>query len=147
MLLRCVRRKYKVVCIIPFSPYAHLLHGSLGTGVILLPVAAEGEGQVIVVQGNVLCQRHGQVEPQSQIAVTLGEAVDLLFGFAAALGKQNLGILNGGGVQGGKSVEGIGVAQDLYYIPCEDMSNDNPRDPSKSCCSCNIRTLGRSHRP
>ena len=61
-------------------------------------VAAEGESQLVVVQGHIFCQRHRQIEPQSQVAVTLGEAVDLLFGLAPALGQKDLGVLNGRGV-------------------------------------------------
>ena len=56
-------------------------------------------------------KRHGQVKPQRQVAVALLEAVDLLFGFAAALGQQNLGILDDGSVQRGKAVGAIGAAQ------------------------------------
>ena len=78
--------------------------------------AAEGKGQLIVVQGNVFGQRHGQIEPQGQIAVALGEAVDLLLGFAAALGQKDLGILNGGGIQGGKAVGGVGPAEDRHHF-------------------------------
>ena len=66
--------------------------------------------------GNILCQRYGQTESQGQIAVALGEAVDLLLGFAAALGQKDLGILNGGGVQGGKAVGGVGPAEDLHHF-------------------------------
>ena len=78
-------------------------------------VAAEGESQLVIVQGNVFCQRHRQVEPQRQVTVTLLKAVNLLFGFAAALGKQNLGILDGGGVQGGKTIGGIGAAENIHH--------------------------------
>ena len=51
---------------------------------------------------------------RAQIAVALGEAVDLLFGLAAALGQQDLGGLNGRGVQGRKAVEGVGGAEGLH---------------------------------
>ena len=77
---------------------------------------AEGESQLIVVQCHILCQRHRQVKPQCQVAVALGEAVDLLFRLAAALGQQNLGILNGRGVQRGKAVGGVGGAQDFQHF-------------------------------
>ena len=77
--------------------------------------AAEGEGQVIVVQGNILCQRHGQVKTQSQIAVALLETVDLLLSLAAALGQQNLGIFNHRGIQSSKAVQGIGIPQHLHH--------------------------------
>ena len=72
-------------------------------------IAAEGEGQLAVVQGHVLGQRHGQVKAQGQVAVALLEAVDLLFRLAAALGQQDLGGLDDGGVQGGEAVEGVGL--------------------------------------
>ncbi len=78
-------------------------------------VAAEGEGQLVIVQGDVFCQRHRQVEAQGKIAVALGEAVDLLFRFAAALGKQDLGVLDHRSVQGGKAVGGVCLAQDLRH--------------------------------
>ena len=67
---------------------------------------AEGEGQLGVVQGHVLRQGDGEVEAQGQVAVPLGEAVNLLLSLAAALGKQNFAGLNEGGVQGGVGVEG-----------------------------------------
>ena len=68
------------------------------------------------MQRHILCQRHRQVEPQGQVAVALGKAVDLLFGFAAALGKKNLSILNGRGIQRGKAVGGIGVTENLHQL-------------------------------
>ena len=71
--------------------------------------------QMEAVQGDVFCQRDGQIEAQGQIAVALLEAVDLLFSLAAALGKQNLGILDGGGVQGGKTIGGIGAAENIHH--------------------------------
>ena len=83
--------------------------------------AAEGEGQVVVVQGHVFCQRHGQVKAQGQVAVALGEAVDLLLRLAAALGKQNLGILDDGGIQRGKAVGSVGGAQDLGHFLKTDL--------------------------
>ena len=73
---------------------------------------AEGESQIIAVQRNVLCQRHRQVKTQCQIGIALLEAVDLFLGFTATLGKQNLRILNGRGIQRGEAVGCIGVAQD-----------------------------------
>ena len=78
-------------------------------------VAAEGESQLVIVQGNVFCQRHRQVEAQSKVAVALGEAVDLFFRLSAALGKQNLGILDHRGVQRCEAVGGVGLAQNLRH--------------------------------
>ena len=78
-------------------------------------IPAEGEGQVVVVQGHILGQGHRQVKPQGQIGVALLEAVDLLFGFAAALGQQHLAGLDGRGVQGSEAVSAVGGAQDLHH--------------------------------
>ena len=64
--------------------------------------------------GNILCQRYGQIESQGQVAVALGEAVDLLFGLAAALGKQHLGGLDQRGIQRIEAVQRIGFAQYLH---------------------------------
>ena len=64
--------------------------------------------------GNILCQRYGQIESQGQIAVALGEAVDLLFSLAAALGKQYLGGLDQRGIQRIEAVQRIGFAQYLH---------------------------------
>ena len=36
----------------------------------------------------------------TRLMVALGEAVDLLLGLAAALGQQDLGVLDDGGIQG-----------------------------------------------
>ena len=68
------------------------------------------------MEGHILGKGHGQIEPEGQIAVALLEPVDLFLSFAAALGKQNLGILNGGGVQRGKAVGRIGIAEDLHHL-------------------------------
>ena len=78
-------------------------------------IPAEGEGQVVVVQGHILGQGHRQVKPQGQIGVALLEAVDLLLGFAAALGQQHLAGLDGRGVQGSEAVSAVGGAQDLHH--------------------------------
>ena len=43
---------------------------------------------------HVFCQRDGEVEAKGQVAVSLLEAVDLFFGFAAALGQQHVGCLD-----------------------------------------------------
>ena len=75
---------------------------------------AEREGQLAVVLGNILCQRYGQIESQGQIAVALGEAVDLLFSLAAALGEQYLGGLDQRGIQRIEAVQRIGFAQYLH---------------------------------
>ena len=77
-------------------------------------VAAEGEGEVVVVQGHVLGQRHRQVKAQAQVAVALLEAVDLLFRLAAGLGQQHVAGLDDGGIQGSEAVEGIGAPEDLH---------------------------------
>ena len=78
-------------------------------------IPAEGEGQVIVVQGNILCQRHCQVKPQCKVTVALGKAVNLLFCFSAALGKEDLGIFNNRCIQRCKAVTGIGIAQNGHH--------------------------------
>ena len=77
--------------------------------------AAEGEGELVVVQGDVLRQRHGQVKAQGEVAVALGEAVDLLFRFAAALGEQDLAGLDDGGIERGEAVAAIGRAQNVHH--------------------------------
>ena len=77
-------------------------------------VAAEGEGELAVVKRHVLGQGHGEVKAKRQVAVTLGEAVDLLFRLAAAFGKENLRRLDGRGVQGREAVEGVGGAEDFH---------------------------------
>ena len=43
------------------------------------------------------------------------EAVDLLFGLTAALGKEDLGVLDSGGVQRRKAVKTVGLAEDLGH--------------------------------
>ena len=62
---------------------------------------AEGEGQLVLVQGHILGQRHGEIKAEGQVGVALGEAVNLLLRLAAALGQQHLGRLDGRGVQRG----------------------------------------------
>ena len=76
---------------------------------------AERKRQFAVVQSHVFCQRHCQVKPQGQVTVPFLEAVDLLFRIAAALGQEYLGVFNGGGVQGGKAIGGIGAADDIGH--------------------------------
>ena len=53
-------------------------------------VPAEGEGQLAVVEGHVLGQGDGEVKAEGQVAVPLGEAVDLLLSLPPALGQQDL---------------------------------------------------------
>ena len=77
--------------------------------------AAEGEGELVVVQGDVLRQRHGQIKAQGEVAVALGEAVDLLFRFAAALSEQDLAGLDDGGIERGEAVAAIGRAQNVHH--------------------------------
>ena len=79
-------------------------------------IAAEGEGQVGVVQGDVLGQGDRQVKAQGQVAVALGEAVDLLLRLAVALGQQDLGRLDDGGVEGGEAVQAVRSAE-LFQHP------------------------------
>ena len=77
--------------------------------------AAEGEGQLPIVEGHVLGQGHGEIKAEGQVGVPLQKAVDLLFRLAAGLGQQHLAGLDDGGVQGGEAVEGIGAAQQLHH--------------------------------
>ena len=67
-------------------------------------VAAERETELGIMRRDILCQRHGQVKAQRKIAVTLGEAVYLLFRLSAALGEQHLRRFNNRGVKRGKAV-------------------------------------------
>ena len=73
--------------------------------------AAERESEVGIMQGNVFRQRHRQVEAKGQVAVALGETVDLLFRLAAALGQQHLGRLDRGRVERGEAIAGVGLGQ------------------------------------
>ena len=77
-------------------------------------IPAEGEGQLIVVEGHILGQRHRQVKAEGEVAVALLEAVDLLFRLAAGLGQQHLTGFNDRGIQGREAVQGIGLAEDLH---------------------------------
>ena len=95
--------------------------GALATVDLADLETAEGESQLIAVQSNILCQRHGQVKTQSQIAVALLEAVNLLLGFAAALGQQDLGILDNRGVQRCKTVGSVGLAQNFGHFLKTDL--------------------------
>ena len=67
------------------------------------------------MEGHIFGQGHGQVKTQSQVGIALLEAVNLLFGLAAALGQQHLAGLDDRCVQGGEAIEGIGLPQDLYH--------------------------------
>ena len=78
-------------------------------------IAAEGEAQLIVVQRHVLGQRHRQVEPQGQVGVALGEAVNLFLRLAAALGQQHFAGLDQRGVQRGKAVQAVGLAENVHH--------------------------------
>ena len=66
------------------------------------------------MQGDVFCQRHGQVEAEREIGVALGEAVDLLFRLAAALCQQDVGRFNGRRVERREAVERIGRAEHVH---------------------------------
>ena len=68
------------------------------------------------MQGDVLGQGDRQVKAQGQVAVALGEAVDLLLRLAAALGQQDLGRLDDGGVEGGEAVQAVRSAE-LFQHP------------------------------
>ena len=74
-------------------------------------VPPEGEGQVVVVQGHVLGQGHGEVEAEAQVAVALGEAVDLLLRLPAALGEEHLAGLDDGRIQRGEAIKAVGLPQ------------------------------------
>ena len=78
-------------------------------------VAPEGKGQLAVVGGDVFGQGHGQIKAQCQIAVPLLEAVDLLFGLAAALGQQHLRRFDDRGIQGREAVEGVALPQHAHH--------------------------------
>ena len=67
------------------------------------------------MQGDVLRQRHGQIKAQGEVAVALGEAVDLLFRFAAALSEQHIARFDDGRVERGEAVAAIGRAQNVHH--------------------------------
>ena len=75
--------------------------------------AAEGEGQLVVMQRHIFRQGDRQIKAQGQVAVPLFKAVDLLFGLAAALGQQNLRRFDHRRVQRGKAIETVIFPQDL----------------------------------
>ena len=83
--------------------------------------AAEGEGELVLVEGHVFGQGHRQVKAEGQVGVPLLEAVDLLLGLAAALGQQHLAGLDGGGVQGGEAVEGVALPEDGHHAVKEHL--------------------------
>ena len=78
-------------------------------------IAAEGEGQVVVVQGHILGKRHRQIKAQRQVGVALLEAVDLFFRLAAALGQQYLAGLDHRRVQRRKAVQAVRPAEDIHH--------------------------------
>ena len=49
--------------------------------------AAEGEGQLIIMERDILRQGHGQIEAQGEVAVPLREPVNLFFRLTAGLGQ------------------------------------------------------------
>ena len=61
-------------------------------------IPAEGEGQLVVVEGHILGQGHRQVKAEGEVAVALLKAVDLLFRLAAGLGQQHLTGFNDRGI-------------------------------------------------
>ena len=67
------------------------------------------------MQRHILGQRHCQVKTECQITVTLLETVDLLFCFAAALGKKDLSILNNRGIQSSKAIKAVGFTKGLHH--------------------------------
>ena len=75
---------------------------------------AERESEVGIMQGNVFRQRHRQVEAKGQVAVALGETVDLLFSLAAALGEQHIARFDDGRVERGEAIDAVGRAQHLH---------------------------------
>ena len=110
-------------------------------------VAAERERQLVVVQRHVFCQRDGEVEAQRQIAVSLLEAVDLLFCFAAALCQQHVGCFNRRGVERAEAVQAVRFAQDVHnflhlrlrrgkqlHKPGERVRSDLCHDCVPLCC-------------
>ena len=68
------------------------------------------------MEGHILGQGHRQVKAEAQVAVALGEAVDLLLRLAAGFGQQHLAGFDNGGVQGGEAVEGIGLPEDGHDL-------------------------------
>ena len=106
--------------------------------------AAEGEGQVAVVQGHVLGQRYGQVKTQGQVGITLGEAINLLLGITAALGQQNLRGLNDGGVQAGKAVEGVGLLQGVHHAVELSLAGGKQFHKAGESAGLNLAHIGNS---
>ena len=76
--------------LIEFAEAAAL--GALAAVDLANGIAPEREAELILMQGDVFCQRNGVIEAQCQIGVALLEAVNLLFRLAAALGQQHLGL-------------------------------------------------------
>ncbi len=102
------------VCLVEFPEPAPL--GTLAPVDLADLIPTEGESQVAVVQGHIFSKGHCQIEPKGQVAVPLLEAVDLLFRLAAALGEENLGILDDRGVQRGETIGGVGGPEDLHHF-------------------------------
>ena len=67
------------------------------------------------MEGHIFGQGDGEIKPKGQVAVPLGEAVDLFLRLAAAFGQEDLRRFNDGGVQRGEAVEGIGGAEGLQH--------------------------------
>ena len=78
-------------------------------------IPAERKCQVVIVKGHIFGQGHGEIKAESQIAVPLLEAVDLLFGVAAALGQQHFGGLDHRCVQAGEAIQLIALAQNVHH--------------------------------
>lgn len=77
--------------------------------------APEGESKFIVVQRHILGQGDGEIKTQAEVRVPFGKAVYLLFGLSAAFSQKHLAGLDGGGIQGGKTIERVGFAQGLHH--------------------------------
>ena len=70
---------------------------------------------LLLMEGHIFCQGDRQVKAEGQVRVPLLKAVDLLFRLPAALGEQDLGVLDDGGVQGGEAVALIDLAQHRHH--------------------------------
>ena len=93
------------------------------------------------MERHILGQGNGQVKAESQVAVTLLEAVDLLLRLTAAFGQQDFGRFNDGGVQGGEAVEGIGLAeglQDALELPLLPREQLHEAREGAGRCLCHV---------